>query len=591
MKIDSKELIIFLLNRKLIKRKELTTVLYEWEKGKKSLKEILLQKKLVSEKNLKRAEAYVLGASFVDLSRWKILTEVLKLVPEPIAQKNKIVAFAQEGNKLKVAMLDFSAIQAIDFIRKKVGFKIVPYLASINDLNFVLQRYHKILEIEFTDIIGKEVTVITGKLITQIKNDPSQKNLEEIVQGLPVIKMTEALLKHAVLQLASDIYIESEKNKIKIKYRINGILYEVTELAKEVFPILATRFRILSNLKLAKHHMSQIGYFKEECFNEKVSFQVFFSPTLEGEKISIRILNESTKGLTFEQMGLSGLSLERLYRVIKKPQGIILVVGPAGSGKTTTLYTAMDILNQPEVNIISIEDPITHRMSKINQTQVKLKMGMTFSRGVKALLQQDVDIIMVGEIRDEETMGLVMDAGMTGHLILTSLPVNSVVATIARILDMGLEESLVASTVKVIVAQRLVRKICQNCKKTVTYTKKEQRKLFSLIDQKKLLDKLRKESKFDSIKIIEKIKNREVKFFYGAGCKHCNNQGYKGKIGIFEVLKISKNIKKMINNKPTMKEIEKAVEKEGIITIMEDGIIKAIKGETTIEEVIYSLRV
>jgi len=250
MKIDSKELIIFLLNRKLIKRKELTTVLYEWEKGKKSLKEILLQKKLVSEKNLKRAEAYVLGASFVDLSRGKILTEVLKLVPEPIAQKNKIVAFAQEGNKLKVAMLDFSAIQAIDFIRKKVGFKIVPYLASINDLNFVLQRYHKILEIEFTDIIGKEVTVITGKLITQIKNDPSQKNLEEIVQGLPVIKMTEALLKHAVLQLASDIYIESEKNKINIKYRINGILYEVTELAKEVFPILATRFRILSNLKL-----------------------------------------------------------------------------------------------------------------------------------------------------------------------------------------------------------------------------------------------------------------------------------------------------------------------------------------------------
>jgi type IV pilus assembly protein PilB len=337
-------------------------------------------------------------------------------------------------------------------------------------------------------------------------------------------------------------------------------------------------------LKLDEHRLPQDGRFKIEKEGYKISFRVSILPVFEGEKIVMRLLDESAKGLTLEKMGLVGDALEIVHRQIKRPNGMILVTGPTGSGKTTTLYTVMDILNTPEVNISTVEDPIEYRMVKVNQTQVNAKIGMTFAAALRSLLRQDPDILMVGEIRDGETMQIAIESAMTGHLVLSTLHTNSAAATLPRLLDMGAEAFLVASTVNVIIGQRLVRKLCNECKSAYTLSEKEIKTLSESFDTDEILEVLKRAPELKGI-ITEKNIWKDVKFYHAKGCEQCNNEGYHGRIGIYEVLEMNEAIGKLITSNASSDEIDRKAKEDGMRTMAEDGFIKTAQGITSIEEV------
>ncbi|MDZ7612081.1 MAG: GspE/PulE family protein [Candidatus Moranbacteria bacterium] len=575
MQVTSDQLKGFLEDSDMIEEKKLEEAYKESQKKDKKLGDLLLEKKLISEIDLNKLYAYILGIPFVDLEKKEITKDILQIVPENIAKKNKVIAFQKDKNELRVAMLDPSDIQTIDYLKKKTGLKISPCLTTQDGLESALKQYKKSLKAEFGDIINKDSDELENK-----------DDLEKIAQDLPIIRIVDTLLEHAILQSASDIHIEPDEKEVRVRYRIDGVLHDAMTLPKQVISGIVARIKVLANLKLDEHRVPQDGRFKIEKEGKKISFRVSMMPVFQGEKIVMRVLDESSKGLTLEKLGLWGELLERVHRAIKQPNGIFLVTGPTGSGKTTTLYTILDILNTPEVNISTIEDPIEYQMPRINQTQVKSKVGMTFAAGLRALLRQDPDIIMVGEIRDKETMQIALNAAMTGHLVLSTLHTNSAAAAIPRMIDMKAEPFLVSSTVNNIVAQRLVRKICPECKKGYKLNKKQVEELEKKVDFDKTLEKI-KNSKDPSLKQFKGMKKiSDFNFYKGEGCKNCNKEGYKGRSGVYESLEASDEIKKIISENATAQKIEKTAVEEGMHTMIIDGFIKAVKGETTIEEVL-----
>jgi type IV pilus assembly protein PilB len=578
MNVASKQLKEFLIDAGLVDEKIIDKTIEESEKQNRKFGDLLIEKKEISEEELRKMYAYILGIPFVNLEKEDIPKEILQIVPEPIARKNNIVAFQKDNNTLRVAMLNPDDIQTVDFIKKKIGLKISPCFTTEESIKKVLQQYNKSLQAEFGDIIDKNSEDLSGK-----------EDLEKIAQDLPIIRIVDTLLHHAILQSASDIHIEPDEKELRVRYRIDGVLHEAMTLPKQVIPGIVARIKVLTNLKLDEHRVPQDGRFKLEGDtgeDKKISFRVSILPVFGGEKIVMRILDESSKGLTLEKMGLWGENLEKVHQAIKKPNGMVLVTGPTGSGKTTTLYTAVDILNTPEVNISTIEDPIEYRMQKINQTQVKSTVGMTFAAGLRALLRQDPDIIMVGEIRDSETMQIALNAAMTGHLVLSTLHTNSAAAAIPRMIDMKAEAFLVASTVNVMIAQRLVRVICPDCKEEYKLSKKQLEEIEHIVDFK-VLEKVIKDSEASEVKSVKGLKSfADATFYRGKGCKNCGNEGYKGRIGIYEVLEVTERIQKAISRNATAQEIENEAKDEGMFAMLIDGLIKSLQGATTIEEVL-----
>jgi type IV pilus assembly protein PilB len=576
MKIENSQLYEFIKDSELINLKDLDLAYKEAQENSQTLGDILLEKKLTDEIKLRQLYAYILGVPFVDLSKEIVPADILQIIPEPIAKKYKIVAFEKNEQDLKVAMLNPEDIQTIDFIRKKTGLKIITCLTSEDSINVILKQYVKSLKAEFGDIIEKNSSEVTGD---------EKEDLEKVAQGLPIIRIVDTLIKHAILQGASDIHIEPDEKEVRVRYRIDGILHDAMTLPKQVKQGIIARIKVLSNLKLDEHRVPQDGRFKIEKDDLKISFRVSILPIFDGEKIVMRLLNETSKGLTLEKMGLTGSALEIIHRQIKKPNGMILVTGPTGSGKTTTLYTIMDILNTPEVNISTVEDPVEYRMPKVNQTQIYTKVGLTFAAGLRALLRQDPDIIMVGEIRDQETLEMAIHAALTGHLVLSTLHTNSAAATLPRIIDMGAEPFMVASTANVIVAQRLVRKLCPDCKKEYNITSKELKALNENYDMKAILENIKKNELAVGV-IDKKTTWDDIKLYKAVGCEQCNNEGYKGRSGIYEVLEVDDEIEKMISQKVPTEEMEKKAQEKGMLTMVEDGFMKAISGITSVEEIL-----
>ncbi len=436
------------------------------------------------------------------------------------------------------------------------------------------------MKADFGDIIEKSSLEITGQ-----KDEEKERDLEEIAQGLPVIRIIDTLLKHAILQQASDIHIEPDEREVRVRYRIDGVLHDAMALPREVLSGIVARIKVLSNLKLDEHRLPQDGRFKIESEEYKFSLRVSILPVFDGEKIVMRLLDESSKGLTLEKMGLLGKSLEVVHQEIKKPNGMVLVTGPTGSGKTTTLYTIMDIINTPEVNISTVEDPVEYRMPRINQTQVNTKIGMTFASALRSLLRQDPDIIMVGEIRDKETLEIAIHAAMTGHLVLSTLHTNSAAGSLPRMIDMGAEPFLIASTVNVIVAQRLVRKLCPECRAEYKLNEKEIKTLKETIDLDEILKFFKKDEE-TSKKLKPDSNWSDIKFYKAKGCEQCGNEGYHGRIGIFEVLDVDTEVEKQIVESASTETIEKNARERGMTTMIEDGFAKAAQGVTSIEEVL-----
>ena len=471
-------------------------------KGKR-LRDVLLAQNSIDEEELHRLEAYILGIPFVDLEKETIDPKVLSIIPEPIAKKNNIVAFKQEGGDLQVAMIDPADIQTIEFIKKKTGLRILPRLTNTVSIKNALRQYQKSLAAEFGDLIKQDVA--EALVIKDEAGDASSEtDLKKMAEDLPVIRIVDSIIQHAILQQASDIHVEPEEQDIVVRYRIDGILHDQMQLPKKIAAGVVARIKVMSNLKLDEHRLPQDGRFKIETSEYKFSLRVSILPVFDGEKIVMRLLPEGSHTLSLEKLGFFGDMLERVHRAIKRPTGILLATGPTGSGKTTTLYTILDMLNTPNVNISTVEDPIEYRMPRVNQTQVRPDIGLSFANGLRALLRQDPNIIMVGEIRDNETAGLAINAALTGHLVLSTLHTNSSAGALPRLLDMHVEPFLIASTVNAIIAQRLVRTLCED-KEMRPMTEAELATISKQVNLEKILEALKQERIVEAKSRIETI--------------------------------------------------------------------------------------
>ncbi len=574
------------LNELLKKKKVLTDEkVKEFEKEFNALKDrpfwedFLIDKKILTEQSLLDIKSAALGVPIVDLKNITLAAQVLSLVPEPIAHRHKIISFEKERNQLSLAMMDPSDIQIKEFIKKQTGLELKVFLMGKSSWQHGLSKYHSNLEGEINHLVNKGQAA--DKKGTDLENTLDEQ-LKRMSEEIPVVQVVDTLLEYAVLEKASDIHIEPQEKSVTVRYRIDGVLHEVMSLPKVIHAALVARIKVMTNLKIDEHRLPQDGRFKIEKEGYKFSLRVSTIPVFDGEKVVMRLLDESTKAMSLEALGFETSQLDAVTRNIKKPHGMLLVTGPTGSGKSTTLYAVLSILNQKGVNISTIEDPVEYRIVGANQMQVNPKISLTFAMGLRALLRQDPNIIMIGEIRDKETAEEAVHAAMTGHIVLSTLHTNSAAGSPPRLNDIGVEPYLIASTVNAIIGQRLVRIICPDCKTTLKIDTDTVKSLSEEFNLERLLVVLKREKLVpESLKNIE-----EAEFFHGQGCNKCSMTGYKGRLGVHEIMEVTPQIGDMIVKRATTQEIQDVAEKDGMILMWQDGFIKALKGITTIEEIL-----
>jgi len=541
--------------------------------------EFLVSKKVLTEIKLLELKSELLTAPVIDLTVQQIPQDVLNLVPEPIAHRHQVISFAKTKDELSLAMTDPEDIQTKEFIQKKTGLNIKTFLIGKTSLDFGLSKYHSSLEKEIKHLFTPSAKSLSSAPEGESSVDDALKKMAEEV---PVIRVVDTLLEYAVFEKASDIHIEPQENSVVVRYRIDGVLHDVMTLPKVIQAAIVARIKVLTNLKIDEHRLPQDGRFKIEKDVYKFSLRVSTIPIFDGEKVVIRLLDESSKAMTLDELGFEKNSFEVINNNIKKPHGMLLVTGPTGSGKSTTLYTVLSMLNTKSVNISTIEDPVEYRIVGANQMQVNPKIGLTFDIGLRALLRQDPNIIMIGEIRDRETAEEAVHAAMTGHIVFSTLHTNSAAAALPRLLDIGVEPYLIASTINAVLAQRLVRVICKDCQVALKLEDVVAEGLSKEFHMDKLLSVLVKEGLAPA-----KIKSiKELKFFKGQGCDKCGNTGYKGRLGIHEILEVTPGVAQMIMEHKSAQEIQDQAEKDGMVLMWEDGFIKALKGITTIDEIV-----
>jgi type IV pilus assembly protein PilB len=578
MKVELQRLKKFILDAGLIDEAQFEKAIEKSKATNREIGDVLVSSGLITEKELIKLEAYLLGIPFINLENEIIPLDVLKIIPEPIARAHNIVAFSKKENNLEVAMLDPEDLRIIEFIKKAApSLKILARLTTPESIRNVLSQYQKTLETEFVDIMKGEEGGI--KHIKEGEIFEGKEELQKVAEEMPIIRIVDTLLKHAILQRASDVHIEPSEKEVIVRYRIDGILRDVMTLSIITISGIVARIKVLSNLKLDEHRLPQDGRFKIETEDFKYSIRVSILPVINGEKIVMRLLPENTDPIGLDELGFLGNALEQVRDNLARPSGAILITGPTGSGKTTTLYSIMGILNTPDVNISTIEDPIEYRMPRINQTQTNSKIGLTFASGLRVLVRQDPDIIMVGEIRDSETASLAINAALTGHLVLSTLHTTEAAGSIPRLIDMGVEPFLISSTLNIIIAQRLVRKFC-GAKEKYKLKSSDIKNLEKYCDLKRILEILKEDKLINQKAGVEDIE------FYRAKPSKESSDGYKGRVGIFEVLEVSDLIKELIVKKANTKEIADQAIKEGMRTMIEDGFVKAAQGMTSIEEVL-----
>ena len=569
--INQKDLLEILVKNGLADEEQIQGFIEEGKKSGKNLEEYIFDQKIITPDLLYQKAATFYSLPFINLKNKAIRKDILYLIPEISAKSHETIAFDKTEKELKIATLDIKNIEFFDFIAKKTRLEVILHITTPDNIKDVLKQYHKGLNAEI-----KEMEEAQDAIESQ-----GPENLKTLAQDLPIVRVVDALLEYAILEKASDIHIEPSEQDVGVRYRIDGILKKVMTLPKATHAGVIARIKILSNLKLDEHRLPQDGRFKVKTAEYQVSFRVSIMPTFDGEKMVLRLLPDQQQKLTLEQLGFQPKQLDIIKRNISKPHGMVLVTGPTGSGKTTTLYSILNILNKPDVNICTIEDPIEYKMTGVNQSQIQPKIGFTFANGLRSFLRQDPDIIMVGEIRDVETAQIGINAAMTGHLVLSTLHTNDAVTTIPRFIDMQIPTFLIASTINVIIAQRLLRKICKNCMESYNLDPKTIAELQQQIDIETLQKNL-----IEQGYLIEGQDIKSILFFRGKGCQQCNDSGYKGRIGIYETLEIDEEISELILKKASRDQLETLAKKKGMTTILQDGFIKAKAGITTIEEVL-----
>jgi len=540
----------------------------EQKKSGKPLVEILKEKKAFSEKDYVKIRAELLGVPFIDLSSLTIEQNILKHIPEEVAKKYQIVCFEinKDTKALKIATTKPEDYVTLEFLQKIIGQEIEPYLAINSEIVKILNQYSGIQTEVEKAIEGENLLPSNKKEIEKITK------VDAIRQDSPLAKLVDTIFEHAVIGGASDIHIEPTIKTLDVRYRLDGILRRTITLPMDIHKAVVSRIKILSDLKIDEARIPQDGRFHGVYGDREIDFRVSTFPTVNGEKIVMRILDKSIGILTLEQLGVRGKPYDILQTNIHKPHGMTLVTGPTGAGKSTTLYAIIGILNNVGINIVTLEDPVEYYIDGINQSQVNHDIKYDFATGIRAIVRQDPDCIMIGEIRDFETADMAVHAALTGHIVLSTLHTNNAAGAIPRLIDMGIEPFLLSSSINVVIAQRLARKICPHCRTELKVPKEiiTNLKIDLLTLPKDYQDKLKGK---DSISI-----------FKGEGCNLCNQSGYKGRIGIFEILPLEGETEDLTNQKADAKKIEKAAIRNGMITLKQDGVMKVLDGITTMEE-------
>ena len=557
------------------------------ERSHRPLQYMVTQGKIVTELELTKLFSEYAHIPFIEVDPRDIPNDVLNKIPERIAVQYRAVLFKiDEDGTMHLAMDDPDDVQAVDFIQKEIGEKTKVYVATRENILACLENYRGDVHEQLNDVID-----------IQREDDGSEQQISDadVSEDSPVAQTINLLLEYAIRSSASDIHIEPREAFVQVRYRIDGVLNEVNRLPRNVLGSLISRIKILSNLKIDERRVPQDGRFKIKVAGKQYALRVSTLPIADGEKVVMRILDESNDAVTLQQLGYWGKSLEVVNQSLTEPNGVVLITGPTGSGKSTSLFSILNILNTPDVNISTIEDPVEYKIPGVNQTQTNSKAGMTFASGLRALLRQDPNIIMVGEIRDGETANLGIQAALTGHLVFSTLHTNNAATTLPRLLDMGIEPFLIASTVRAVVGQRLVRRLCMNCRESRPATNEdieEVRRTFHLGETGfPIIHKLEEIAKSQSVGGETELGTSEtgIATMWKAtakGCDECNHTGYKGRIGIYEVLGNSNALQKLIISNATSAQIQAQAIAEGMITMQTDGLIKALRGQTTIEEVL-----
>lgn len=592
MKISDKIVKELLETHSELDGSRITKLVSQAAKQKKSLQDIVLGQAEVTDEELAEWYGEKIDIPFVKLDPKKINPAVLKLVPEHIARRYRAVVFGDQDDIKQLAMEDPDDVQAVDFIQKQLGTRPAIYIATKSNITAALDVYRGEMSSEITKVIAED---------TDAENEQVEVSEEDLAEDSPIAQTVTLLIEFAVKSNASDIHIEPREDFVQVRYRVDGVLREADKLPKKVQAALISRIKILANLKIDERRIPQDGRFKITQAGKMYALRVSTLPIADGEKVVIRLLDESNNALTMQQLGFWGSALQTINNAIIEPHGMILVTGPTGSGKSTTLFSILSLLNTSTVNISTVEDPIEYKIRGANQTQVNPKAGMTFASGLRALLRQDPNIIMVGEVRDGETANMAVQAALTGHLVFSTLHTNNAATCLPRLLDMGVEPFLIASTVRAVIGQRLVRRLCQDCR--VSYSPDndeldEIKQIFEMsspaafeqlhkLEQSALKEGVGEQSKdlaTDAKRIVQLWRPKED------GCDACSGIGYRGRIGIYEVLENSQDIQHLIMNDTTSDEIQTSAVKSGMITMQTDGFIKALRGQTSVEEILRVTR-
>lgn len=563
-----------LKKRKAIDEDDIEFVRSESEKTKKDPIEII--ERLVSSSELARAKSEIFNIPYIDLVGLNIPPKVLQEIPIEAVSFYKFIPFARSGNTIKVAMVDplnIEAQEALKFITHRNQLKTQIYIVSTDGFNQVYRQYRTLLS-----EVGEALTVLE-QTSRQKDESPVEQKLQKtkdiisVKEEAPISKIVGVIIRHAVEGLASDIHIEPVSDKLKVRFRVDGVLHTSLVLPKRIYQSVVTRIKILANLKIDEQRKPQDGRFRLLVDDNDIDFRISTFPTAFGEKVVIRILDVGHGMSTLEELGFIGRGLDIILENIKKPHGMVLITGPTGSGKSTTLYSIMNILNQDAVNIVTLEDPVEYYINGVNQSQVRPEIGYTFASGLRSILRQDPNIIMVGEIRDSETAELAVHAALTGHLVLSTLHTNDAIGVIPRLIDMHIEPFLLSASLNLMMAQRLVKKICPDCREEIEILPK----MTEFIKQ--TMDGISESAK----KYIEL--KPPYKLYHGAGCRTCVNKGTKGRIAIYEVLSITKELEKVIIERSGESEILKEFQRQGMLTMFQDGLIKSLQGLIMFEEV------
>ncbi len=542
-----------LAKSKLLDDKKLAEIVLYAKNSNIALEDALQEKNLVADEQFGQALADYFKLPFVNLSKLNIPDEIINVIPDRVMRKQKVMVFERDKTGLKVAVADPNNREVLEMLAKKTGLKVLAYLATLRDIQNTLRIYQGDLQ----------------KMVDNIMAEDIGRTAEAVLEDPPVARIVDAAIEIAYQNRASDIHIEPEEQASLVRYRIDGVLQDVMRVPKRLHERIMTRIKVLSGLRTDEHLAAQDGKMRAILEEENLDIRVSILPIADGEKAVLRLLSSRSRQYTLKDLGMSDQDLAKLNRAFTKSYGAILCTGPTGSGKTTTIYAILKIINTREKNITTIEDPVEYKIKGANQIQVNVKTNLTFASGLRSILRQDPNVIFVGEIRDGETAGIAINAALTGHLVLSTLHTNDAATAIPRLIDMKVEPFLVSSTVSVVLAQRLVRQICKDCKYEEEITRGELEKSFPP-------------------EVIKK--NWEEKSKYkvsrGKGCKLCRGSGYQGRLGLFEVLEITKAVRKLINAKADADVITQAAMKEGMRTILMDGFAKVAAGETTLEEIL-----